>query len=66
MGASAERSLRTVWVMGALTTALEAGIARPKTGEEQEWLITNRSTFEELAKQGDEDFIDLLEELDAQ
>lgn len=25
-----ERGLRTVWVMGALTTALEAGIARPK------------------------------------
>jgi hypothetical protein len=25
-----ERGLRTVWVLGALTTALEAGIARPK------------------------------------
>lgn len=27
-----DQSLRTVWVMGALTIALEAGIARPKVG----------------------------------
>ena len=29
VGTVGEESLRTVWVMGALTTALEAGIARP-------------------------------------
>lgn len=30
VGSENELGLRTVWVMGALTTALEAGIARPK------------------------------------
>lgn len=30
VGKEGEEGLRTVWVMGALTTALEAGIARPK------------------------------------
>jgi phenylpyruvate tautomerase PptA (4-oxalocrotonate tautomerase family) len=32
IGKEGERGLRTVWVLGALTTALEAGIARPKVG----------------------------------
>lgn len=32
VGIQGEEGLRTVWVMGALTTALEAGIARPKVG----------------------------------
>ncbi|KAJ5127588.1 hypothetical protein N7448_008367 [Penicillium atrosanguineum] len=66
VGKNAERGLRTVWVMGALTTALEAGIARPKTGEEEEWLVANRTTFEKLAEEGDEDFIELLAELDGE
>lgn len=30
VGSHKEEGLRTVWIMGALTTALEAGIARPK------------------------------------
>lgn len=30
VGSKGTEGLRTVWVMGALTTALEAGIARPK------------------------------------
>lgn len=30
VGNTDDGSLRTVWVMGALTTALEAGLARPK------------------------------------
>lgn len=30
VGSQGDEGLRTVWVMGALTTALEAGIARPK------------------------------------
>lgn len=32
VGKEGENRLRTVWVMGASTTALEAGIARPKVG----------------------------------
>ncbi|KAJ6145266.1 hypothetical protein N7470_009161 [Penicillium chermesinum] len=62
VGTGNEVGLRTVWVMGALTTALEAGIARPKTGEEKEWLRVNWPQFKALAEAGDEDFIDLMKE----
>ncbi|KAF9893777.1 hypothetical protein FE257_009947 [Aspergillus nanangensis] len=63
VGKEGENGLRTVWVLGALTTALEAGIARPKTGEEDEWLVTNRPLFEALAEEGDEDYVELLKEI---
>ncbi|KAH8129502.1 hypothetical protein FP744_10000732 [Trichoderma asperellum] len=63
IGTEGERGLRTVWVMGALTTALEAGIGRPKTGEEEQWIQDNMAHFETLAAAGDEDFNELLQEL---
>ncbi|KAJ5351357.1 hypothetical protein N7452_000331 [Penicillium brevicompactum] len=65
VGNSDDESLRTVWVMGALTTALEAGLARPKTGEEDQWLEANKLHFKELAEAGDEDFIELMKELES-
>lgn len=34
VGSGGEKGLRTVWVLGALTTALEAGFARPKVCSE--------------------------------
>jgi len=64
VGSEGEAGLRTVWIMGALTTALEAGIARPKTGEEKEWLRIHKPEFQKLADSGDEDFIGLLHELE--
>ncbi|KAK1955855.1 hypothetical protein LY78DRAFT_697507 [Colletotrichum sublineola] len=64
VGRDGEQRLRTVWVLGALTTALEAGIGRPKTGEEDEWVQANMEQFRELAAAGDEDYIELLRELD--
>ncbi|CAI7633183.1 unnamed protein product [Penicillium bialowiezense] len=66
VGNTDDGSLRTVWVMGALTTALEAGIARPKTGEEGEWLEANKPHFKELAEAGDEDFTELMKELESE
>lgn len=33
VGDQGELALRTVWIMGALTTAVECGIARPKVSE---------------------------------
>ncbi|KAH8801518.1 hypothetical protein F5884DRAFT_862212 [Xylogone sp. PMI_703] len=63
VGSEGEKALRTVWVLGALTTAVEAGFARPKAGEEHQWLRENKSAFQKLADEGDEDFIGLMEEL---
>lgn len=58
-----DKTLRTVWIMGALTTAVEMGFQRPAAGEEIEWLRTNKEDFERLAEEGDEDMQQLMEEL---
>ncbi|KAK5194919.1 hypothetical protein LTR99_009910 [Exophiala xenobiotica] len=59
------KQLRTVWVMGALTTAVECGIARPGVGEEDKWLEENMDEFKRLAEEGDGDFVNLLQELES-
>ncbi|KAM0256106.1 hypothetical protein ACHAQJ_005193 [Trichoderma viride] len=64
VGTEGELGLRTVWINGTLTQALEAGIGRPKTGEEDAWIAENLSHFKELAAAGDEDFIELMKELE--
>ncbi|PNP43479.1 hypothetical protein TGAM01_v210434 [Trichoderma gamsii] len=64
VGRYGEMGLRTVWVNGTLTQALEAGIGRPKTGEEDKWIEENMALFKELAASGDEDFIELMKELE--
>ncbi|KAJ4989637.1 cis-3-chloroacrylic acid [Stagonosporopsis vannaccii] len=58
-----EKTLRTVWIMGALTTAVEMGFQRPAAGQEIEWLRSNKDAFEKLAKEGDEDMQQLMAEL---
>ncbi|KAH6629588.1 hypothetical protein C7974DRAFT_189389 [Boeremia exigua] len=58
-----EKTLRTVWIMGALTTAVEMGFQRPAAGEEIEWLQNNKAEFEKLAAEGDEDMQQLMVEL---
>ncbi|KAI9692808.1 MAG: hypothetical protein M1820_009356, partial [Bogoriella megaspora] len=63
VGKEPEKELRTVWVLGALTTALEAGFVRPKVGEEKAWLLKHRDEFQRLADAGDEDMQGLMEEL---
>ena len=55
--------LRTVWVMGALTTAVEAGFERPVAGTEVDWLKGHLPAFQRLADGGDEEFARLMEEL---
>ena len=58
-----DKSLRTVWIMGALTTAVEMGFQRPAAGEEIGWLRSNKIEFERLAGEGDEDMQQLMHEL---
>jgi len=43
---------------------IESGFVPEQTGEEDEWLQTNMSHFKTLAAAGDEDFIELMKELD--
>jgi hypothetical protein len=54
------KRLRTVWILGALTTALEMGIQRPDVGEEAQWLERNHEEFNRLAEAGDEDMQEIV------
>ena len=38
---------------------------RQKVGEEEQWLETNLEEFRRLAAQGDEDFVELVRELNS-
>ncbi|PYH75293.1 uncharacterized protein BO88DRAFT_400850 [Aspergillus vadensis CBS 113365] len=61
--ASKEKQLNAVFVLGAITTGTENGFLLPRAGEDAIWLKNNAPKFEELAKQGDSDFADLVEEM---
>lgn len=58
-----EKTLRTVWIMGALTTAVEMGFQRPAAGQEIAWLRDNKDEFKKLADEGDGDMQQLMFEL---
>ncbi|GKZ65095.1 hypothetical protein AnigIFM50267_007259 [Aspergillus niger] len=58
-----ERKLNAVFVLGGITTGVENGFLLPRAGEDASWLRSNAPKFEELATQGDADFIELVEEM---
>jgi hypothetical protein len=80
VGKDGENGLRTVWVLGALTTAVEAGFERPtvrllplpdgriliqaQAGSEIKWLKEHKDEFQKLADEGDEDFVGLMYEIE--
>ncbi|KAL4952841.1 hypothetical protein BDW69DRAFT_185082 [Aspergillus filifer] len=55
--------LKRVFVMGAITTGVESGFVLPETGQDAAWLKENTLRFEELAAQGDPEFIELVKEM---
>ncbi|EXJ65241.1 hypothetical protein A1O7_01582 [Cladophialophora yegresii CBS 114405] len=64
VGVEGELVLRTVRVLGALTTAVdERSIAVPRVGEEERWLTSNVDEFHRLAAAGDENFFEVVHEL---
>lgn len=65
VGGEGLEELRTVWIMGALTTAVERGIQRPAAGEEVAWLKEHKEEFQRRAEGGDEEMKGLMDELAA-
>lgn len=63
VGDEGGKELRTVWVLGALTTAVEMGIQRPAAGDEIPWLKEHKADFQARADEGDEEMKALMEEL---
>ena len=57
--------LHGIFVMGSIIAGTEAGFWLPAAGQDKQWLTANMEQFRERAKYGDEDFKDLLKELEA-
>ncbi|KAH8423054.1 uncharacterized protein LDX57_000810 [Aspergillus melleus] len=57
------RELNRVFILGAITAGLECGVLLPRAGGDSTWLKDNMAVFEGRARKGDEDFIELLEEM---
>ena len=60
----ADYELRTVFVQGAITAAVEAGFVVPEPGKDKEWIQENMGKFREKADAGDEEFVGLVEEVE--
>ncbi|RJE21906.1 hypothetical protein PHISCL_05751 [Aspergillus sclerotialis] len=60
---SREKVLNRVFVMDAITAGVESGFALPRAGEDGDWLKANMLKFEQLAAEGDENFVRLVDEL---
>ncbi|KNG86961.1 hypothetical protein ANOM_004189 [Aspergillus nomiae NRRL 13137] len=60
-----ESQLNRVFIMGTITAGMENGFLLPRAGEDATWLRDNAPRFEELAKQGDRDFIELVAEMES-
>ncbi|KAL4734610.1 hypothetical protein BDV11DRAFT_197951 [Aspergillus similis] len=58
-----ERELKRVFVMGAITTGLESGFLLPPAGQDAAWLKDNTPRFQELAEQGNPEFVELMNEI---
>ena len=55
--------LRAIFIVGGLIAGWEAGFAIPPAGEDGAWLASNAKKFQEIAANGDEDFKDLVKEM---
>ncbi|KAJ7223440.1 hypothetical protein GGX14DRAFT_427471 [Mycena pura] len=61
----ADLELRAVFIVGEIITASEAGFAVPTAGSDQAWVKQNLAAFKAKAREGDQDFVDLLAELES-
>lgn len=60
---SVDTTLRSVVVIGGIITGLEAGFVLPPAGGDVQWLHDNWDAFNEKAKAGDEEFIEMVKEV---
>jgi phenylpyruvate tautomerase PptA (4-oxalocrotonate tautomerase family) len=59
-----DRSLHGVFVLGDLVAGMEAGFTVPEAGKDGEWLAENMPAFRARAENGEEDFVDLVKEVE--
>jgi hypothetical protein len=63
VGKSGSEELRMIFILGDIVAGMEAGFAVPPAGEDKQWLKDNLAAFRERAESGDEDFKDVVNEI---
>ena len=63
VGDSGDKELRAVFLLGDLITGSEAGFPIPWAGQDKQWLKKHYTGFERKAREGDDEFVDLLNEI---
>ena len=63
VGDSGDKELRAVFLLGDLLTGSEAGFPIPPAGQDKQWLKEHHEGFERKAREGDDEFVDLLKEI---
>lgn len=63
VGTEGDAELRAIFVMGSIVAGWEVGFPLPAAGEDRQWLRSNMAEFEKKAKDGDEQFKELVEEV---
>lgn len=59
-----DTSLRSVIILGDITAGVEAGFALPPAGGDVDWLRENFESFQEKAKAGDQEFVQMVKEIE--
>lgn len=64
MGSAGDEELRMVLVVGGIVAGMEAGFALPAAGQDTQWTKDNLAEFRKRAEAGDEEFVDVLKEVE--
>ena len=59
-----DRALYSVFVLGDIEAGMEAGFAIPEAGKDGEWLAENMGAFKARAEAGEEEFVELVKEVE--
>ena len=59
-----DKELRTIFVMPTIFAGREVDFELPEAGQETEWLKENMEAFEKRAKDGDEELVDMVKDVE--
>ncbi|OQO09380.1 hypothetical protein B0A48_04778 [Cryoendolithus antarcticus] len=59
-----DRSLYSIFILGGMAAGREAGLAIPMAGDDVNWLSDNMAEFKTRAANGQEEFADLVKEVE--
>lgn len=59
-----DRALYSVFVLGDIVAGMESGFEIPEAGKDGEWLAENMGAFKARAESGEEEFVELVKEVD--